>query len=108
MLSCSTLASKGPPRDPDIPSRQLGVVFSGVRMNLHGWTCLPQTFRRRTFGKLLIPLAVTELAVDLPFSTLADVLLVPVDLFVKSERPAPSFSERRCPGGPPGARPGRR
>ena len=94
---CSTLSSKGPTFQREVPNQQLGAPYSGVRLNLHNWYCLPDALEKSVAIKLLSPLVVIEGALDLPLSLVADTVVLPVDLFMEPKAPRPPLFEGPCP-----------
>jgi uncharacterized protein YceK len=57
----------------------LGTPYSGVRVDLHVLICFGKILRRDPTVLILTPVALFHL-VDLPFSAVADTLLLPVDI----------------------------
>ncbi len=62
----------------------LGTPYSGVRIDLHVLICFAKTIPEDPTVLILIPLALFHL-VDLPFSAVADTLLLPVDVWREAE-----------------------
>ncbi len=57
----------------------LGTPYSGVRIDFHVLICFGKTLPRDPSVLILTPLALFHL-VDLPFSAVADTLLLPIDI----------------------------
>ncbi len=57
----------------------LGTPYSGVRIDFHVLICFGKTLPRDPSVLILTPLALLHL-VDLPFSAVADTLLLPIDI----------------------------
>ncbi len=57
----------------------LGTPYSGVRIDIHVLICFGKTLPRDPSVLILTPLALFHL-VDLPFSAVADTLLLPIDI----------------------------
>lgn len=62
----------------------LGTPYSGVRVDLHVLICFGKTIPKDPWVWMLTPLAVFHL-IDLPFSALADTLLLPADIPLEPE-----------------------
>ena len=62
----------------------LGTPYSGVRVDLHVLICFGKTVPRDPSVLILTPLALFHL-VDLPFSTIADTILLPIDIPLEPE-----------------------
>lgn len=79
---CSTLISKAG-LDPEVEA-QSGNPYSGARLNLESWRCLPSVAREYppAANVFLVPLSAALLLVDLPLSAIADTAVLPVDLVV--------------------------
>ena len=77
-------AGSGPPSNKALQLRasdqsHLGTPYSGLRMDLYAIFCFGKTLPRDPSVLILTPIALFHL-VDLPFSTIADTLLLPVDI----------------------------
>jgi uncharacterized protein YceK len=79
---CSTVVSKAG-LDPAYEA-QIGNPYSGFRFNLKSWRCLPSAAGDYSpvVNVLFVPLSVSLLVADLPFSLVADTAILPVDLVV--------------------------
>lgn len=64
----------------------LGTPYSGVRIDSHVLVCFAETVPRDPSVLILTPLALFHL-VDLPFSAVADSLLLPIDIVLEPEAP---------------------
>ena len=64
----------------------LGTPYSGVRVDFHVLICFGKTLPRDPSVLILTPLALFHL-VDLPFSAVADTLLLPIDIPREPEAP---------------------
>ena len=62
----------------------LGTPYSGVRIDLHVLICFGKTIPEDPTVLILPPLALCHL-IDLPFSAVADTLLLPVDVWREPE-----------------------
>ncbi len=91
LSACSTLVSKAG-LDPAVEV-QMGNAFSGIRLNLKSWRCLPSVTEGYSPAAKLVflPVSASLLLVDLPVSVAADTVMFPIDLMVapmgKSIRP---------------------
>ena len=72
----------------------LGTPYSGARLDAHVLACYGKTLARDPSVLLLTPLALLHL-VDLPLSTVADTLLLPIEI------PRESEAESLTPGSGP-------
>ena len=91
LSACSSAVSKAG-LDPAV-GVQMGNPYSGVRLNLKSWRCLPSVAKGYPPAAKLVflPVSASLLVVDLPVSVVADTLMFPIDLMVdpmgKSIRP---------------------
>lgn len=73
----------------------LGTPYSGVRIDLHVLICFGKTIPKDPSVLILTPLAAFHL-IDLPFSVLADTLLLPADIPLEPEGPPLSPGSGSC------------
>jgi uncharacterized protein YceK len=81
-VGCSTVVSKAG-LDPAY-ERQMGNSYSGARFNLKSWRCLPSAAGGHSpvVNVFFLPVSISVLLVDLPFSVAADTAMFPVDFVV--------------------------
>ncbi len=81
---CSTLISNLG-LDPEVEA-QAGNPYSGARLNLKSWRCLPSVAGEYppAASVFLVPISAALLLADLPLSAIADTALLPLDLSLAS------------------------
>lgn len=96
LLACNSLVAHGG-LDPEVQA-QIGNPYSGVRLNLKSWQCLPTVIGQYppVAAFFLAPLSAILLIVDLPLSAVGDTLLLPVDLAVDPRAAPIDPGSARC------------
>lgn len=92
---CSTVVSKAG-LDSAV-GVQMGNPYSGVRLNLKSWRCLPTVSKgfNPPMKLLFLPVSASLLIVDLPVSAIVDTVMIPLDLLVApTEKPIRPLTDR--------------